>query len=111
MALRTSEVYRCLEKKTLVFGFEIVDLFIVFSVLAILNFVFRDVPYKFFLSWGPALSLALFLRIGKAGKPENYLLHLARSYFQPTIFSAFPQAPKRIRFVTIQNRKGSYDRN
>lgn len=108
MALRTSEVYRCLEKKTLVFGFEIVDLFIVFSVLAILNFVLRGVPYKFLLSWGPALSLAAFLRVGKAGKPENYLLHLARSYFSPVVFSAFPLAPRRSRFIPYK-QKGSHE--
>jgi len=105
MALRTSEVYRCLEKKTLVFGFEIVDLFVVFSLLAILNFLFRGLPYKFFLAWGPALSLALFLRFGKAGKPENYLLHLARSYLSPLVFSAFPLAPRRSRFL-IDKPKG-----
>jgi hypothetical protein len=108
MALRTSEVYRCLEKKTLVFGFEIVDLFIVFSVLAILNFVLRGVPYKFFLSWGPALSLAVFLRLGKSGKPDNYLLHVARSYFWPVVWSAFPLAPKRSRFVP-DKKKGSHE--
>ena len=99
MALRTSEVYRCLEKKTLVFGFEIVDLFVIFLVLAILNFVLRGVPYKFFLTWGPAFCLAGFLKLGKAGKPENYLLHLARSYFSPVVWSAFPLAPRRSRFI------------
>ena len=108
MALKTSEVYRCLEKKTLVFGFEIIDLFVVFSFLALLNFVFRGFPYKFLLSWGPAFSLALFLRIGKAGKPENYLLHLARAKLAPVIFSAFPLAPRRSRF--IKKQKGSHDR-
>jgi hypothetical protein len=90
MALKTSVVYRCLEKKTLVFGFEIVDLFIVFSCLAALNFLMRGLPYKFFLSWGPAATLALGLRLGKRGKPENYLLHLARSHLSPLVFSAFP---------------------
>lgn len=108
MALRTSEVYRCLEKKTLVFGFEIIDLFVVFSLLAVLNFLFRGLPYKFFLAWGPALSLAVFLRLGKAGKPENYLLHWARSKFAPPIYSAFKLAPPRSRFksVKIQKQKG-----
>lgn len=105
MALRTSEVYRCLEKKTLVMGFEIVDLFVVFSVLAVLNFVLRGVPYKFLLSWGPALGLAAFLRVGKAGKPENYLLHKARSYFSPSVWSAFPLAQRRSRFIN-QKQKG-----
>lgn len=106
MALRTSVVYRCLEKKTLVFGFEIVDLFVVFSLLAVLNFVFRGVPYKFFLSWGPAFALALGLRLGKARKPENYLIHLARSYLTPMVFSAFALAPPRARFVQNNIKKG-----
>lgn len=105
MALKTSEVYRCLEKRTVVFGFEIVDLFVVFSVLAILNFLLRGVPYKFFLAWGPSLALALGLRLGKAGKPENYLLHLARHLIAPAVFSAFPLAPRRARFLT--QKKGS----
>lgn len=106
MALKTSEVYRCLEKKSLVFGFEVVDLFFVFCLLAVLNFVLGGVPYKLFFTWGPSLLLALFLRLGKAGKPENYLLHLARSYLSPVVFSCFPLAPKRIRFVT-QPKKGN----
>ena len=99
MALRTSNVYRCLEKKTLVFGFEIIDLFLVFTCLAILNFLFRGFPYKFFLTWGPSAVLAIGLRIGKAGKPDNYLLHLVRSYFTPVVFSAFSPAPRRVRFL------------
>lgn len=98
MGLKTSEVYRCLEKRTLVFGFEIVDLFAVFLLLAILNFVFRGVPYKFLLAWGPSIGLGLFLKLGKAGKPENYLLHLARFYLMPLVYSAFPLAPPRANF-------------
>jgi hypothetical protein len=105
MALKTSEVYRCLDKKALVLGFEIVDLFAVFLVLAILNFFFRGVPYKFFFTWMPALFLAGFLRLGKAGKPENYLLHLARSYFQPVVFSSFPLCSRRPRFVSPKKKR------
>lgn len=106
MALRTSEVYRCLEKKTLVFGFEILDLFVVFSCLALLNFVLRGVPYKFVFTWGPSAALALGLKFGKAGKPENYLLHLVRFYLMPVVFSAFPLSPRRARFVHSLTRKG-----
>ncbi len=98
MALETSEVYRCLEKKTLVFGFEIVDLFVVFSCLAVLNFLMRGLPYKFFLSWGPAAALALGLRLGKRGKPENYILHLARFHLSPVVFSCFELSRKRAIF-------------
>ena len=99
MALKTSEVYRCLEKKTLVFGFELVDLFLVFSVLAALNFILGNIPYKFLWTWGPAMALGLFLRIGKRGKPDNYLLHLARYHFSPGILSAFKLAGQRNNFV------------
>jgi hypothetical protein len=105
VALKTSEVYRALQKKTLVFGFEIVDLFVVFSLLAFLNLILRGVAYKFIWTWGPAMGLALFLRMGKAGKPENYLLHLARFYFLPPVFSAFPLAPRRGRFIHLRKGK------
>jgi len=99
MALKTSEVYRCLEKKTLVFGFEILDLFLVFSLLALLNFIFRAIKYKFFWTWGPSLALAAGLRIGKTGRPENYLLHLLRYHVLSGILLAFPLAQKRKRFI------------
>lgn len=92
MALKTSEVYRCLEKKTLVFGFEMLDLFIVFTVFALSSLVFSGIRYKFIWTWGPALALALFLRFGKSGKPENFLLHWIRFQFSPGIFAAFPLA-------------------
>ncbi len=103
MSLKTSEVYRCLEKKTLVFGFEIVDLFLVFTVLAVLNFILGSVPYKFFWTWGPAMALGFGLRIGKAGKPDNYLAHWVRFQFSSGVLSAFALAPLRKRFV---NKKG-----
>lgn len=99
MALKTSQVYRCLEKKMLIFGFEVVDLFAVFSLLATLNFFLQGVPYKFLFTWGPAMVLAVFLRLGKAGKPENYLLHLARHYLTPSVLSAFSLAPRRKYFL------------
>ncbi len=105
MALETSEVYRCLEKKTRVFGFEIVDLFVVFSCLAFLNFLMRGLPYKFFLTWGPTAALALGLRLGKVGKPENYLAHLLRAKLSPPIFSAFPLKKARTRFISKSTQK------
>lgn len=105
MALKTSDVYRCLDKKALVLGFEIVDLLAVFLFLSVLNFLFRGLPYKFFITWVPALGVALFLKLGKAGKPENYLLHWVRFQFIPIVFSSFPLAHKRVRFIK-NNLKG-----
>ncbi len=104
MGLRTSTVYRCLDKKTYVFGFEVVDLFLVFTVLALLNFVLGNMSYKFLFTWGPTLSLALFIKMIKRGRPDNYLLHLIRGYFQPKILSAFALAQKRSKFINIKGR-------
>ena len=99
MALRSSEVYRCLDKKTLVFGFEIVDLFLVFACLSILSLVLSGVPNKFLWTWGPSLALGLFLKIGKAGKPDNYLVHVLRFQFSPGVLGAFPLAEPRTQFL------------
>jgi len=104
VALKTSDVYRCLEKKTTVFGFEIVDLFAVFLVLAVLNFFLSAMPYRFFLTWGTASALALTIRLGKAGKPDNYILHLLRFQFSNEYLSAFPLAPRRRRFLKTKGR-------
>lgn len=99
MSLKTSDVYRCLEKKTLIFGFEIVDLFLVFSLLAILNLCFGGLPYKFLWTWLPSMALAVGLRIGKNGKPDNYFLHLARFHFSRGVLSGFSLAPSRKQFT------------
>jgi hypothetical protein len=105
MSLKTSEVYRCLEKKTLVFGFEIVDLFLVFSMLAILNLLFGGLPYKFCWTWLPSILLGIGLRIGKTGKPDNYFLHLARFQIAPGVLSGFPLATARQQFRKKIGRK------
>ena len=103
--LKTSEVYKCLDKKTLIFGFEMLDLFLVFSVLAVLNFVLSGVQWKFAFTWGPALSLAAFLRLSKTGKPENYLLHFLKYYSSPGVLECFTQAKPRRYFITKSNRE------
>jgi hypothetical protein len=104
VGLKTSEVYRCLEKKTLIFGFEMIDLFAVFLLLALSNFFFSGLRYKVLWTWAPALALALFLRLGKAGKPENYLLHWVRYQISPGVLSSFPLAQPRKRFVNLSRR-------
>lgn len=107
MGLKTSTVYRCLDKKSMVFGFELVDLFLIFSVLAFLNFVLGSVQYKFFFTWGPSIALALFIRLMKRGKPENYLQHLAKFYFDERVLYAFGKAQKRAVFKNYKKGKMS----
>lgn len=104
MSLITSEVYRCLEKKTLILGFEIFDLFVVFSVLAILNLLFGGMPYKFIWTWTPAIALAIGLKLGKVGKAEHYLSHLVKFHISPGLLSAFSLASRRQLFLTKKRR-------
>ena len=99
MALHESKAFRCLEKKTLIMGFEVVDVFVVFAALSVLNVIFSGVPNKFIWTWGPSMALGAFLRIVKAGKPDNYLLHLMRFHLSPGVLNAFELSRTRVLFV------------
>lgn len=96
MNLRTEPVSKCLEKKLLFLGFEVPDILAIFFLLSILNFLFGRTGAKLFLVWLPVVTLAITLRIGKRGKPDNYLVHLARFHTRPKYFSAFlsPEVPR-----------------
>jgi len=81
---------RSLDKKLLVLGFEIPDLLAVFLLLAALNFFLGGGGgATILLIWLPPLFLAIILRYGKRGKPDNYLLHVSRYYLSPGVYSAF----------------------
>lgn len=92
MSLKTTAVSQCLDKKLKFLGYEIPDLLFILSILSLLNFVFGSLPWKLIIVWVPTLLLALVLRIGKHGKPDNYLLHKIRFLFQPKALHAFPDA-------------------
>lgn len=89
MGIKTAKVYKCLEKKTLIFGFEIVDVFLISILLSILNLVFASSDWKLFYTWIPVISLAFGLRNFKKGRPDNYLQHFLKFQFSPGIYSAF----------------------
>lgn len=74
-------------------GFEVPDVLAIFLFLSILNFSFGQTNYKLAFVWGPVVFLAITLRIGKRGKPENYLIHLVKFNTQTKYLSAF-QDPK-----------------
>lgn len=104
MGLKTTQTFKCLEKKTLILGFEILDIFVCCTFLALTSLLFGEFRYKFFVTWVPTLLIAAGLRFGKTGKPDNYLLHLLRFYFTPGIFSAFSLATnKRKKKGTLKN--------
>lgn len=94
MPLKSEPTSQSLEKKLLILGFEVPDVLAIFLLLSILNFSFGQTNYKLFLVWLPVLTIALILRIGKRGKPDNYLVHLAKFYLSPKYLSAFADPSK-----------------
>ncbi len=92
MSLKLTPVSQCLEKKLKFIGFEIPDLLFILSFLSVLNFLFGSFNGKLFIVWIPTAIVALVLRIGKHGKPDNYLVHQFRFLFQPKVLKAFPEA-------------------
>lgn len=89
MGLRSEPTSQSLEKKLLIMGFEVPDVLAIFLLLSILNFVFGSTNYKFAFVWAPAIIAAIALRIGKRGKPDNYLVHLGKFLVRPKHLSAF----------------------
>jgi hypothetical protein len=99
MDTRVTSVSRCLEKKLLVFGFEVFDLMLIFLTMAILNFFFGSGSSKLFFVWLPASSLAVALRLGKRGKPDLFLVHWIRFKMMPGLLCAFSE-PTRSNAIT-----------
>lgn len=102
MPLRSEPTSQSLERKLLLAGFEVPDVLAIFLLLSVLHFVFGKTHYKLVLVWLPVIAAATALRIGKRGKPDNYLVHLAKFHTSPKYFSAFqdPQTttpPPRLR--------------
>lgn len=90
--LETSHVYKCIEKKTLILGFELPDLLALCFLLCALNLAFANSPLKIVFAWGPVAAAAVVLRVAKRGKPDGYLVHLARYHLTPGVYRAFPSA-------------------
>lgn len=104
MGLDTSKVYKCLEKKTLILGFEIVDLFVLSMFFCVLNFVFSGSTFKLFFTFGPGLALATVLRVAKIGKADNFILHWLRFQFAPGVYRAFPKANDNNLLLRLQRK-------
>jgi hypothetical protein len=92
MTIKANPVSKCLDKKLVIFGFEVPDLLAVFIVLSLLNLIFGQSNFKLLLVWMPSLALALLLRLGKRGKPDNHLVHWLRYQIRPGIWSAFAES-------------------
>ena len=106
MVLKTTPVAQCLDKKLLLFGFEVPDVLAIFLTLSLLNFIFGQMPLKAIFVWLPTAVLALVLRLGKKGKPDNYLVHWLRFQTTPGTYRAFPDATQWMRPPTLKVLKG-----
>ena len=94
MSVRSEPTSKSLEKKLLILGFEVPDVLAIFLLLSVLNFMFGQTNYKLFLVWLPVATIAITLRVGKRGKPDNYLIHLVKFYFHKKYLSAFSEPSK-----------------
>lgn len=92
MGLKTTPVAKCLDKRLLIFGFEVMDVLAIFLTLSVLNFLFGQTSLKIFFVWIPTATLAAILHFGKKGKPDNYLVHWLRFQMKPGTYKAFPDA-------------------
>jgi hypothetical protein len=93
MDLRSVNVSKCLDKRLILFGFEVYDLLAIFLTLSILNLVFGQVHtgMKLLFVWLPTIVMALILHYGKKGKPDMYLVHWVRYQIKPGTLSAFDE--------------------
>lgn len=104
MGVEQSTVYKCLEKKTVIMGFEVIDLFVLCITLCFLNLIFSESAFKIFFTFGPVSFLALGLRLMKTGKAENYLVHWFKFQLSPGIFRAWPLATKTNLFLQMRQK-------
>lgn len=89
MSVKCTPMSKCLDKKSLIWGFEMADLLVIFLLLAVLNFLFGQTNQKLLLVWTPPILVGLVLKYGKKGKPDNFLIHWIRFQIKDGIFSAF----------------------
>lgn len=82
--LLTSRVYKNINKKTLIFGFELFDCFLILATFAILNFVLGGS----LVAWIVPVIVMIILYFGKKNRPEGYLLDLVQFLAAPKVFSA-----------------------
>ena len=75
--------------------FGALDLLVVTLMLAILSALFAHTKGRLLIVWPPTITLACILRLSKAGKPENFLVHWLRFQLRGSHVSAF-QDPKVI---------------
>lgn len=89
--MRAVDVSKSLDKKLMMFGYEVLDVLAIFLTLSVLNLLFGQSGMSLLLVWIPTTLLAVVLRVGKRGKPDKFLLHWLRYQVKPGVYSAFPE--------------------
>ncbi len=90
MSLKVTPANPTFDKKLRLLGYEVIDLIALLIVMSVLNFAFGE-GYKLLCVWLPSAILAMVLRVGKIGKPENYILHLVKFHLTPGVYSAYQE--------------------
>ncbi len=105
MSLKTTSVAKCLDKRLLLLGFEVLDVLAIFLTLSILNFIFGQTSLKIMTVWIPTAFLAAVLYFGKKGKPDRHLIHWLRFQMKPGTYKAFPDASTWAKPPTFRGKK------
>ncbi len=106
--LLNSKVPRSLERKVRIFGFELVDLLLIFLYLALSNLFFGQTKLRPLIVWGGTVSIGLVLYFVKRGKPDAYLQHYGEFLNGPSVFTAqSPDTDYRPYFLKNDELKGS----
>ena len=88
MELETSRVYRNLEMKLKIAGFDAFDFLLILLFSGIMNLIFGGTALGiYFVFILPGLIMAV-LYFGKRNKPEGFLKRFIRFYFLPACFKA-----------------------
>ena len=74
--------------KSKLYGFELIDLFLLFLYFNVSNFCLSFLPYKFIFVWGSTGLLGFLIHLFKANKPDQFLMFLLRYQFGKNIYSA-----------------------
>lgn len=105
MNLKTTLVAKCLDKRLLFFGFEVLDVLFIFLTLSVLNLLFGQTSLKLIFVWLPTALLSIILYFGKKGKPDRYLIHWMRFQMKPGTYKAFPDSTHWVRPPTLRGKK------
>ena len=88
MELFTSRVYRNLEMKLKIAGFDAFDVLLILLFSGIMNLIFGGTALGiYFVFILPGLIMAI-LYFGKKNKPDGFLERFVRFYFLPAFFKA-----------------------